>query len=168
MRFNVVISRNVLKGIMKVSHTYTDRTAEEVKALFKDNADHRIGQYGDYIGEHRWASDTRLEGAGRGVKATAYVDGQTIVVGGSSLRSSSSAVRFSRWLRASLRMGERWPLAIQPSERIWLASRGSSGTSISGGVKGTEKITRQPEPGADSSVKPPPQRMARSRMLISP
>ena len=67
---------------MKVSHTYTDRTAEEVKALFKDNADHLIGQYGDYIGEHRWVSDTRLEGAGRGVKATAYVDGQTIVVEG--------------------------------------------------------------------------------------
>jgi hypothetical protein len=67
---------------MKVSHTYADKTAEEVKALFKDNADYLLGQYGDFIGDHRWISETRLEGAGRGVKATAYVQGQTIVVEG--------------------------------------------------------------------------------------
>jgi hypothetical protein len=67
---------------MKVSHTYSDKTAEEVQALFKDNAAHLLGQYSAYIGAHKWVSETRVEGAGRGVKATAYVEGQTIVVEG--------------------------------------------------------------------------------------
>lgn len=67
---------------MRVSHTYSDKTADEVEALFKDNADYLLSQYGDYIGKHRWVSDTRLEGGGRGVKATAYVQGQTIIVEG--------------------------------------------------------------------------------------
>ena len=68
--------------MMRVSHTYSDKTANEVEALFKDNADYLISQYSDYIGKHKWVSDTRLEGAGRGVKATAYVQGQTIIVEG--------------------------------------------------------------------------------------
>ena len=67
---------------MKISHTYSDKTADEVQALFKDNASYLLGQYSAYIGDHQWISDTRVEGAGRGVKATAYVDGQTIVVEG--------------------------------------------------------------------------------------
>ena len=43
---------------MKVSHTYADKTAEEVQALFKDNADYLLGQYGHFIGDHRWISET--------------------------------------------------------------------------------------------------------------
>ncbi len=67
---------------MRVSHTYADKTAEEVQILFRDNADYLLSQYKDFIGDHRWISDTKLEGSGRGVRATAYVQGQTIIVEG--------------------------------------------------------------------------------------
>ena len=67
---------------MKVSHTYHGKTPDEVQALFKDNADYLLGQYSAYIGAHRWISPTRLEGSGRGVKATVSVQGNTITVEG--------------------------------------------------------------------------------------
>ena len=67
---------------MKVSHTYQDKSPAEVQALFKDNADYLLSQYSAYIGNHRWVSDTKLEGSGRGVKATASVSGNTITVEG--------------------------------------------------------------------------------------
>jgi hypothetical protein len=65
---------------MKISHSYSDKSPEEVQTLFKDNADHLIGEYSSYIGDLKWVSETRLEGAGRGVKASAYVSGNTINV----------------------------------------------------------------------------------------
>jgi hypothetical protein len=65
---------------MKISHSYNNKSAEEVEALFKDNAEHLIGEYSNYIGDLKWVSATRLEGAGHGVKASAYVSGNTINV----------------------------------------------------------------------------------------
>ena len=67
---------------MKVSHTYAALTEAEVAQLLKVNAEKLIGQYGDFITEHRWVSQHRLEGKGRGVTAAVYIDGRSIVVEG--------------------------------------------------------------------------------------
>jgi hypothetical protein len=65
---------------MKIRHEYPDKSADEVAGLMKKNVEQLLGDYGHYVGKMDWVTERRVEGGGKGVKASIEAVGNTIEI----------------------------------------------------------------------------------------